>query len=92
LINKEYQPTEGRFKKYKARLKTYSYDQLKRALNNITSQPFYKGDNDRGWIIDPDYFLRSDEIIDKALNMKAPIQRITNQAVVDKIYAEWDAK
>lgn len=34
----------------------------------MSKTPFFIGENDRGWKADPDYFLRSDEIVDKHLN------------------------
>lgn len=66
---KSFRPTKGRGDKLKARLKNYSYDDLITALNNMYKNPFYKGKNDRGWIADPDFLIRSDEQVDRFLNI-----------------------
>lgn len=68
LFESKYQITDGRVQKYKARLKSFNDEQLLQALENMANTPFYKGENDRGWVANPDYFLRSDEIVDRLLN------------------------
>lgn len=69
LMGTEYRITEHREKMFNARLKTYSLEELERALMSLSKSPFHKGDNDRGWKADPDFLLRNDEQIDKFLNM-----------------------
>lgn len=55
----------------KARLKdTYWRENWKGALAIIASSPFCCGQNDRGWIADIDWFIRSDEALVKALEGK----------------------
>ena len=60
--------TKTRSEKLKQRLKTFTMEQIMESLNNLSASKFAQGDNDRGWTADPDYFLRSDEIVDRWLN------------------------
>ena len=69
LFERHYQPTEGRIKKLTLRLKTFSLEDILKALYNLSQSPFHRGINDRGWSADPDFLLRSDEQIDKWLNI-----------------------
>lgn len=64
----KYKPTPGREKKLRERLKLYTIDQLIEAIRNLGKSKFHRGENDRGWIADPDFLIRSDEQIDKWLN------------------------
>jgi len=75
-----YQATNNRFIKYKARLKTYTHEKLVEALEIMSQTPFYNGANDRGWVANPDYFLRSDEIIDRLLNKSNGNKKPSNHA------------
>lgn len=84
LFGTSYRPTTGRIDKLTVRLKTYSIEDIYKSLENMARQPFYKGKNDRSWSADPDYFLRSDEIIDKHLNGKEDTPK---KGVLDK-YAD----
>lgn len=68
LFSKSYRVTRGREEKLKLRLKNFSMDQILIALKNMASNNFYKGDNDRCWMADPDFLIRSDEQVDKFLN------------------------
>lgn len=81
----KYQLTPGRRDKCKTRLQTFSVDQIKQAIDNLSSKPFYRGENDSGWKADPDYLFRSDEIIDKALNLKTK-----PKGIVDTWNPEYD--
>jgi hypothetical protein len=56
--------------KIKARLKTFSIEQICQAIKNFASDPFYSGNNERKWKADLDYIIRSDEIIERGLNLK----------------------
>lgn len=61
--------TDGRKRKLKVRLKTYTPEEILTAALNLTSDGFMQGDNDAGKKYGTiDYFLRSDEVIDKWLN------------------------
>lgn len=66
----KYRPTNDRKEKLRLRLKTFTFEEILTALQNLSSDPFSKGENDRDWIADPDYLLRSDGIVDKFLNKK----------------------
>lgn len=68
LLKRNFKLTKGRENKLRLRLKSYSLEEVLKALANMASDPFYSGTNDRGWCADPDFLLRSDEQIDKFLN------------------------
>lgn len=59
--------TDQRRKKIKARLRSFSLDELKRACDNLHASPWARGDNERGWVADLDYLIRSDEVVDRWL-------------------------
>lgn len=69
LFGTSYKETSGRVKKLTLRLKTYSLEQILKATKNLASSDFHTGKNDRGWKADPDFLIRSDEQIDKWLNI-----------------------
>lgn len=64
-----YRITDGRKTRLRARLKKYSLDEILIAVANLSQSNFHKGKNDRNWRADPDFLLRSDEQIDKWLNV-----------------------
>lgn len=66
----KFRETDNRKKLLKQRLKRYSLDEIISAVRKMSSDSFYQGENDRNWRADPDYLLRTDEQIDKFLNMK----------------------
>lgn len=68
LFGSKYTQTAGRGSKLSLRLKTYSFEQIKKSLENLSKSEWHQGKNDRGWKADPDFLLRSDEQIDKWLN------------------------
>lgn len=68
LFGTAYKVTDGRTAKLKARLNSYSLDQIMQATLNLSKSPFHRGQNDRKWMADPDFLIRSDEQIDKWLN------------------------
>lgn len=65
--------TTDRRQKIRARLRTFSADELKEAIANACSDPFYQGDNDRGtrydWI---ETLLKNDAAVDRHLNSDPP--------------------
>lgn len=79
-FNAQYRTTTGRYGKLKARLQVFKMDELLNAVDNLAKSKFHKGDNDRGWVADPDFILRSDEQIDK-WNVKTN----TKEVVVDDL-------
>lgn len=60
--------TDGRNSKLKARLKTFTYEEIITALENMAQIPWYTGKNDTKWVASPDFLLRNDEQIDRFLN------------------------
>ena len=47
----------------------FSLEEVKLAIENFASSPFHTGDNDRGWVADLDFIIRSDENIEKGLKL-----------------------
>ena len=82
-FKREFKLTKGRTQKIKLRLKTYSINQLIGAVRVMAEDPFYSGSNDRGWVADPDFILRSDEQVDKFLN-RASAPKILDTRKFDK--------
>jgi hypothetical protein len=68
LFNSKYILTKSREEKLKLRFRTYSGEQLSKALMNLSNSKFHRGDNDRGWTASPDFLIRSDEQVDIWLN------------------------
>jgi hypothetical protein len=60
--------TPFRQKKLKLRFKTFSSEQIEQALVNLSNSKFHRGDNDTNWKADPDFLIKSDEMVDKWLN------------------------
>jgi hypothetical protein len=67
-FSKKYRLTKDREKKIVLRLKTYSLEECKAAIDNLSTSKFHNGENDRGWVADVDFLFRSDEQVDKFLN------------------------
>ncbi|HJQ08011.1 MAG TPA: hypothetical protein VJ836_00855 [Candidatus Saccharimonadales bacterium] len=72
----KFETTEGRFKltparrlKVVARLKDAGGDTLKKAIIATASNPFYRGDNDRGWKANLDFIIRSYEQVERLAAM-----------------------
>lgn len=62
--------TKERSEKIKARLRTFTEEELCRAIDNIRSSPFHCGENDRGQVYAaPEFIFRNDAMVDKWLNM-----------------------
>lgn len=53
----------NRYKMLKARLKEYSFPEIVQAIQGISKSPFLKGQNDRGWIITFDWFIRPNNFL-----------------------------
>lgn len=64
--------TKGRVTKLGVRLKTFTFEEILTALENLSTSPWHRGMNERGWVADPDFLLRSDEQVDKWLNYNKP--------------------
>jgi uncharacterized phage protein (TIGR02220 family) len=68
IFQTKYRTTADRNKKIKLRLKSYSLDEIQKAINNLKQSSFHNGNNDRGWKAGIDFIIRNDEQIDKFLN------------------------
>jgi len=63
--------TPQRKKKISARLKNFTPEELKIAIQHIRASPFHCGNNDKGRIYaTPDFIFRNDETVDKWLKEK----------------------
>lgn len=60
-----YKLTDKRKKKINQRLKDAGKEMLEKAITNVAEDPFYNGDNDRGWSADLDFILRSYEQVER---------------------------
>lgn len=66
---KNFRLTDKLIKKCKQRLRTFSPDEIKRAIDNLLVDNFMTGDNDRGkFYATFEYLVRNDENVDKWLN------------------------
>lgn len=71
LFTSKYRVTPKRSRQLKERLKAYSFEEIMEALSNLGRSSFHRGENQRGWVADPDFLIRSDEQIDKFLNVES---------------------
>ena len=69
LFNSQYKPTKKNNELYNLRRSTFTTEEMEKALVAISKTGFYKGENDTGWKATPDFLLKTDEQIDKFLNM-----------------------
>lgn len=72
LFNKNsntYKLTDKRKTKLKLRIKQNGLEQVKEAIRNTAESDFHRGDNDRGWVADLDFIIRSEEQVEKLANM-----------------------
>ena len=91
LYKREYKPTEGRSRKLALRLKTYTWEQIEQSLRNMANQKWTHGDNQKNWVADPDYLIRSDEVIDKFLNVKDKVVSVEPDEML-KSFMEYDER
>lgn len=68
LFGGSYRVTPARTNKLKARFKSYTSEEITKALYNLSKSKFHRGDNDTGWKATPDFLIRNDETVDKWLN------------------------
>jgi hypothetical protein len=71
LFHKNYEVTKDRTNKLNKRLERFPLEKILTSLDNLASSEFHRGKNDRNWVADPDFLIRSDEQIDKFLNLGA---------------------
>ena len=91
MYKREYKPTEGRSRKLALRLKTYTWEQIEQSLRNMANQKWTHGDNQKNWVADPDYLIRSDEVIDKFLNVKDKVVSVEPDEML-KSFMEYDER
>jgi len=73
VFSKQYRLTPDRTKRIKLRLKSYTVDEIKKAIDNLKQSKFHNGENDRCWKATIDFIIRNDEKIDEFLN-SAPVK------------------
>ena len=71
LFGKNYEVTDKRTKYLSQRLKRFPLEKILTSLDNLASSDFHRGKNDRNWVADPDFLIRSDEQVDKFLNLSS---------------------
>lgn len=80
--------TKSRQTKYSLRLKAFSHEDIMHALELMSKQDFFRGLNDRGWIPDPDYLIRSDENVDRFIAGGKPINKTLEEKLKEAGYEE----
>lgn len=74
LFEKNHRYTDKMAKKLKTRLKTFTMDEVLRAVENLAQSEWHRGSNERGWVADPEFILRDDAQLDKWINVN-PVQK-----------------
>lgn len=67
----QYTLTPARKKKLATRIKQNGLEQVKQAIEATAQSDWHMGDNDRGWIADLDFIIRSQEQVEKLSQMGA---------------------
>lgn len=80
-----YKVTDTRKQWFKNRLVNFTYEQLIQALDNTYQNPNYLGQNKDGWVVSPDFYLRNDQNLDRALNERRFIKPVTQRDVYDSL-------
>ena len=62
-LNKLINIKNKRLKSLKARVKEYGVDKVLLAIDNIKQSDFLQGNNERGWVVDFDWFLKPNNFI-----------------------------
>ena len=69
LFDRQQRMTDKKYRQVLSRLKTYTADELSVAIKKAARSDFHRGKNDRGWVADFEYIMRSDENVDKLINL-----------------------
>lgn len=83
----------GRIKKIAARLQTFSVKELKQACDNLYDSAWHRGENPQrkpyGTL---DFLVRSDEQVDRWLNVgrPAPVSELTSRAVIEQARRDYE--
>lgn len=72
FFKSRYRPTAERRHKYEVRRVMFTHEEIMEALANLNASAWHHGENDRGWVADPDFLLRNDEQVDKWLQKARP--------------------
>lgn len=83
--------TDKRRKKINTRLKTFSVDDIKRAINNLHNSPWHIGNNPSGWKATIDFLIRNDEQIDTWAN-NPPMGGKQSNNRYDPAHVDWEAE
>lgn len=86
VFQKNYGVTEKRQTVLSKRLKNYKLEDILRAIDNLHSDPFYRGENDRKWQADPDFLIRTDEQVDKWINNSKSEKKEKYVPIHDSLY------
>lgn len=82
-LNKLINIKNKRLKQLKARIKEYGVDKVLLAIDNIKNSDFLQGNNERGWVVDFDWFLKPNNFI-KVLENKYKNNKKTVNSSVSK--------
>lgn len=70
-----------RLKALKARIKEYGVDKVLLAIDNIKNSDFLRGINERGWVVDFDWFLKPNNFIKVLENKYKNNKKIVNSSI-----------
>lgn len=73
LFNKNHRYTVDNANRLKTRLKSFSFEEILEAVENLAKSDWHRGINDSGWVADPKFLLRNDAQVDKWLNEKPKV-------------------
>ena len=79
-------PTTNRGKMLKARLKEYSLDDVLKAIDNVKQSDFLLGNNNRGWMITFDWFVKPNnfvKVLEGNYNNTKPSVEVNKPTVTD---------
>jgi predicted phage replisome organizer len=79
-------PTTNRGKMLKARLKEYSLDDVLKAIDNVKQSDFLLGNNNRGWMITFDWFVKPNnfvKVLEGNYNNTKPSVEVKKPTVTD---------
>lgn len=68
--------TDKRRKHIQARLKTFTEAELLEAVRSMRLSPYHCGQNDRGWVADPEFLFREDGQVEKFLNRQPQLRPV----------------
>lgn len=69
LFNRKHRVTPEVKKHLKARLESFSLDEILKATLNLSRSAYHTGVNDRNWKASPEFLIRNDSQVDRFLNI-----------------------